>query len=50
MAASAASVDVRPTLLVVDDDERVRTVVCWQLEAEGYVVRDAADGNAAWLA
>ncbi len=39
---------VRPALLVVDDDARVRTVVCWQLEAEGYVVREAADGNTAW--
>jgi two-component system phosphate regulon response regulator PhoB len=47
MAARAAS-DVRPSLLVVDDDARVRTVVCWQLEAEGYRVREAADGNTAW--
>lgn len=39
---------VAPSLLVVDDDSRVRTVVSWQLEAEGYVVREAADGNAAW--
>lgn len=37
-----------PALLVVDDDARVRTVVCWQLEAEGFVVREAADGHAAW--
>ena len=36
------------SLLVVDDDARVRTVVSWQLEAEGYVVREAADGRAAW--
>ena len=48
MASSAAAADVRPSLLVVDDDSRVRTVVCWQLEAEGYAVREAADGNAAW--
>jgi DNA-binding response OmpR family regulator len=47
MAASGA-VDVRTSLLVVDDDSRVRTVVSWQLEAEGYAVREAADGNAAW--
>lgn len=33
---------------MVDDDARVRTVVAWQLEAEGYVVREAADGHAAW--
>ncbi|GAA1878057.1 response regulator transcription factor [Lapillicoccus jejuensis] len=36
------------SLLVVDDDARVRTVVCWQLEAEGYDVHEAADGYAAW--
>jgi len=47
MVASAVT-DTRPTLLVVDDDSRVRTVVCWQLEAEGYDVREAADGNTAW--
>jgi len=44
------AVDVRSSLLVVDDDSRVRTVVCWQLESEGYVLREAADGNAAWQA
>ena len=47
MAASTA-VDTRPALLVVDDDARVRTVVCWQFEAEGYTVREASDGNTAW--
>jgi len=31
-------------VLVVDDDQRVRTVVCWQLEADGYAVTEAADG------
>ena len=36
------------SLLVVDDDARVRTVVCWQLEAEGHAVREAADGTTAW--
>ncbi len=44
------AVDVRSSLLVVDDDSRVRTVVCWQLESEGYLIREAADGNAAWQA
>lgn len=34
-------------VLVVDDDERVRTVVAWQLEAEGFGVVEAADGPAA---
>ncbi|HEV7206053.1 MAG TPA: response regulator transcription factor [Jatrophihabitans sp.] len=47
MTASATP-EVRPSLLVVDDDSRVRTVVCWQLEADGYSVHEAADGNAAW--
>ncbi len=31
-------------ILVIDDDERVRTVLSWQLEAEGFAVRCAADG------
>jgi two-component system phosphate regulon response regulator PhoB len=34
-------------VLVVDDDQRVRTVVRWQLEADGYAVTEAADGAAA---
>jgi CheY-like chemotaxis protein len=32
------------TLLVVDDDEDLRTMVVQLLETEGYVVRAAADG------
>ena len=34
-------------VLVVDDDERVRTVVSWQLEADGYAVTQARDGAGA---
>ncbi|MGQ0844214.1 MAG: response regulator transcription factor [Sporichthyaceae bacterium] len=34
-------------VLVVDDDEQVRTLVAWQLEAEGFGVTGAADGAAA---
>jgi DNA-binding response OmpR family regulator len=34
-------------VLVVDDDQRVRTVVSWQLEADGFTVTEAADGAAA---
>jgi two-component system, OmpR family, phosphate regulon response regulator PhoB len=34
-------------LLVVDDDERVRTVVSWQLEADGFAVAHADDGASA---
>jgi two-component system, OmpR family, phosphate regulon response regulator PhoB len=36
-----------PRVLVVDDDERVRTVVSWQLEADGCTVSEASDGAAA---
>ena len=46
--ANSTPVGLRPSLLVIDDDSRIRTVVCWQLEAEGYEVREAADGNTAW--
>ncbi|GLY43439.1 DNA-binding response regulator [Amycolatopsis sp. NBRC 101858] len=34
-------------VLVVDDDPRVRTVVTWQLEAEGFRVTEAPDGRRA---
>ena len=34
-------------VLVVDDDEQVRTLVAWQLEAEGFTVSGAADGASA---
>lgn len=34
-------------VLVVDDDERVRTVVAWQLEVDGFSVVHAADGESA---
>ncbi|BBF99448.1 winged helix family two component transcriptional regulator [Pseudonocardia autotrophica] len=34
-------------MLVVDDDERVRTLVTWQLEADGFAVVAASDGAAA---
>ena len=34
-------------VLVVDDDQRVRTVVSWQLEADGFAVTEAGDGLAA---
>lgn len=33
-----------PRVLVVDDDEAIRTVVSWQLEAAGYTVFQAEDG------
>ncbi|MGV9799216.1 response regulator transcription factor [Mycobacterium sp. NPDC003449] len=42
-----AAQDDRPAVLVVDDDRRVRTVVSWQLEASGFEVRGAGDGNVA---
>ena len=31
-------------VLVVDDDQRVRTMVSWQLEADGFAVTEAGDG------
>ena len=34
-------------ILVVDDDQRVRTVVAWQLEADGFAVTEAGDGATA---
>ena len=34
-------------VLVVDDDQRVRTVVSWQLESDGFAVTHASDGAAA---
>jgi DNA-binding response OmpR family regulator len=34
-------------ILVVDDDQRVRTMVSWQLEADGFAVTEAGDGAAA---
>jgi two-component system, OmpR family, phosphate regulon response regulator PhoB len=34
-------------ILIVDDDERVRTLLSWQLEAEGFTVRCTADGGEA---
>ena len=34
-------------VLVVEDDERVRTVVSWQLEADGFRITEAPDGAAA---
>ena len=37
----------RCKVLVVDDDEDLRDLVCASLEAEGYVVNAAGDGHAA---
>ncbi|NKQ52511.1 response regulator transcription factor [Amycolatopsis sp. K13G38] len=34
-------------VLVVDDDARVRTLVSWQLEADGFAVLEAPDGQRA---
>lgn len=38
----------RSSVLVVDDDGDVRTMLRVQLEIEGYSVIEAADGNQAW--
>lgn len=37
----------RPRVLVVDDDQGIRTVVRWQLSDSGYEVIEAADGQSA---
>ena len=34
----------KSTILVVDDEETIREVVCRYLEREGYVARQAAEG------
>jgi CheY-like chemotaxis protein len=39
--------DTARHILIVDDDERVRTLLSWQLEAEGFTVRCTADGGEA---
>ncbi|MEU6700240.1 response regulator transcription factor [Pseudonocardia sp. NPDC046786] len=46
-AWSAGAAVASSTVLVVDDDERVRTLVSWQLEADGFAVVTAPDGAAA---
>lgn len=40
--------DTRPVILVADDDRRVRMVHKIRLEAAGYLVVEAADGNETW--
>jgi CheY-like chemotaxis protein len=34
-------------ILVVDDDNALRTAICWLLRGAGYSVQDAADGTSA---
>ena len=42
------------SILIVDDDDIVRTIMCAELEAEGYRVTEAKDGlegcEACWMA
>ncbi|HWB73601.1 MAG TPA: response regulator [Nannocystaceae bacterium] len=45
--ADSSSAPGRCKVLVVDDDEDLRELVCASLEAEGYVVHAAGDGHAA---
>jgi DNA-binding response OmpR family regulator len=47
VAAGIPSRLAQHRVLVVDDDEQIRTLVSWQLEAEGFTVRGAADGATA---
>jgi DNA-binding response OmpR family regulator len=46
-SAEAAGGGVRRSVLVVDDDADVRRMVVWQLEAEGFAMREAVDGQSA---
>ena len=39
-----------PRVLVVDDDEAVRTLASWQLESDGFTVAQAGDGDEALTA
>jgi two-component system phosphate regulon response regulator PhoB len=39
-----------PRVLVVDDDEAVRTLASWQLESDGFTVAQAGDGDEALAA
>jgi DNA-binding response OmpR family regulator len=41
----------KAVILVVDDDARVRQMLCWALEDEGWMAQAAADGQqaVAWL-
>ena len=41
--------DAKPTLLLVDDDPAIREILRANLETDGFVVAEAADGNEAWL-
>jgi CheY-like chemotaxis protein len=39
--------DAAPTILLVDDEDSVRTVLAFPLERDGYTVVQAADGEEA---
>lgn len=45
---TAANAAVRPTVLVADDDKRIRLVFRLRLEASGYIVIELGDGQEAW--
>src|ERR1700694_4950867 len=47
-ADEAAAGDVRPPVLVADDDPDIRTMVRMLLELDGHRVLEAKDGTAAW--
>lgn len=44
-----SALELRPTILVVDDDEVFRTRLCRALEKRGYETRQAGDGESALL-
>src|SRR3984893_10301804 len=47
-ADEMAAGDVRPPVLVADDDPDIRTMVRMLLELDGHRVLEARDGTAAW--
>jgi two-component system OmpR family response regulator len=47
-ADEAAAGDVRPPVLVADDDPDIRTMVRMLLELDGHRVLEAKDGTSAW--
>jgi len=45
MSTEAAGDGVTARILVIDDDRRIRQMIQWALEEEGFVVETAADGQ-----
>ena len=39
--------EMKPSILVVDDEERIRRLLRMYLEKEGYIIEEAEDGETA---